>query len=125
MTIHSLDTIIEESIFQNLKEIIKFFPEIETELNYLCTNLKQKFIDNGYDQIFIDAQENNTRIQILRERIEERDYDIDSLRGEIDDLENKIYSLEQENNNLSISINSLESQVEDLQADVYTLSNPD
>ena len=125
MTIHSLDAIIEESIFQDLKEVIKFFPEIETELNYLCANLKQKFIDNGYDQIFIDALENNERIQELHDRIETRDYDIDSLRGEISDLEGKVYELEEENNSLSSEVKSLESQVEDLQADVYALSNSD
>ena len=57
MTMQLLKEIITKAVFENLENTIQFFPEIENELLDLCENLEQRFIDNGYEQLFNSIEE--------------------------------------------------------------------
>lgn len=114
MQLPNIDEIIETSVFQELNKVIHLFPEIEEELLSICTNLKQRFVDNGYDTILDFCAD-------LELTINRRDNTISDLEDELEDLRNRISDYERENNNLSDEVSNLEDEIKNLEYELQDL----
>ena len=123
MTMQLLKEIITKAVFENLENTIQFFPEIENELLDLCKNLEQRFVDNGYEQLFNSIEEYEERIQDLQDLIETKDFDINGLKDEFDSLENEIEEYQNQIESLTDQVEEFENKIEELEKEIRNLES--